>query len=173
MMNWPPAATAYCCLPMPGARFAIYFDGKDWNSYSIADGRTVNLTKNLSARFFSETNDEPATPPSYGIASWTKDDREVLIYDRYDIWQVAPDGGGAKNLTDGVGRRDKIVFRYVRLDPKERSIDPAKPLLLHAENEETRDSGFYRDKVNGGLPEKLLMVFLCRLLTAMRLASRA
>ncbi|HYR76111.1 MAG TPA: prolyl oligopeptidase family serine peptidase [Pyrinomonadaceae bacterium] len=141
----------------PVARYAIYFDGKDWNSYSIADGRTVNLTKNLSAHFFNETNDEPATPPSYGIAGWTKDDREVLIYDRYDIWQVAPDGNSAKNLTDGVGRRDKIVFRYVRLDPKERSIDPAKPLLLHAENEETRDSGFYRDKVNGGLPEKLLM----------------
>lgn len=141
----------------PGARYAIYFDGKDWNSYSIADGRSLNLTKNLSAHFFNEENDEPATPPSYGVAGWTRNDGDVLIYDRYDVWQIAPDGSEAKNLTDGVGRRDKIVFRYVRLDPKERSIDPAKPLLLHAENEETRDSGFYRDKVNGGLPEKLLM----------------
>jgi dipeptidyl aminopeptidase/acylaminoacyl peptidase len=141
----------------PGARYAIYFDGKDWNSYSIADGRTVNLTKNLGPLFFDEDNDTPSTPGSYGIAGWTKNDREVLIYDRYDLWQVAPDGSGAKNLTDGVGRRDKIAFRYVRLDPKERSIDPARALLLHAENQETRDSGFYRDKVNGGLPERLLM----------------
>jgi len=30
-------------------------------------------------------------------------------------------------------------------------------MLLHADNEETRDSGFYRDKVDGGLPEKLVM----------------
>jgi dipeptidyl aminopeptidase/acylaminoacyl peptidase len=141
----------------PGARYALYFDGRDWNSHSIADGRTVNLTSSLGARFFDEENDTPSTPGSYGIAGWTKDDREVLIYDRYDVWQVAPDGSGAKNLTDGVGRRDKIVFRYVRLDPKERSIDPAKPLLLRASNEESRDSGFYRDRVNGGLPEKLLM----------------
>ncbi|MDX6288795.1 MAG: hypothetical protein QOH42_594 [Blastocatellia bacterium] len=141
----------------PGAKYSIFFDGKDWNSYSIADGRTVNLTKSLTVHFFDEENDEPATPSSYGLAGWTKDDREVLLYDRYDVWQVAPDGSNAKNLTDGVGRRDKIVFRYVRLDPKERSIDPAKPLLLHAENEETRDSGFYRDRVNGGLPEKLVM----------------
>ena len=141
----------------PGARYALYFDGRDWNSYSIADGRAVNLTASLGARFFDEENDTPSIPGSYGIAGWTKDDREVLIYDRYDVWQVAPDGSGAKNLTDGVGRRDKIVFRYVRLDPKERSIDPAKPLLLRAGNEETRDSGFYRDRVNGGLPEKLLM----------------
>jgi len=144
-------------LLSPGAKYSLYFDGKDWNSYSIADGRTVNLTRSLGVNFFNEENDEPATPPSYGFAGWTKDDREVLLYDHFDIWQVSPDGSNAKNLTDGVGRRDKIVFRYVRLDPKERAIDPAKPLLLHAENEDTRDSGFYRDRVNGGLPEKLVM----------------
>jgi len=141
----------------PNAKYAIFFDGKDWSSYSISDGRTVNLTKNLGVHFFDEENDTPSTPGSYGFAGWTKDDREVLLYDHFDVWQVSPDGSSAKNLTDGVGRRDKIVFRYVRLDPKERSIDPAKTLLLHAENEETRDSGFYRDKVNGGLPEKLVM----------------
>ncbi len=141
----------------PSAKYSIFFDGKDWHSYSIADGRTVNLTSRLGVNFFNEENDEPATPPSYGFAGWTKDDHEVLLYDRYDLWQVSPDGSNAKNLTDGVGRRDKIIFRYVKLDPKERSIDPAKPLLLHAENEETRDSGFYRDRVNGGLPEKLVM----------------
>ncbi|MEK6336799.1 MAG: prolyl oligopeptidase family serine peptidase [Acidobacteriota bacterium] len=141
----------------PGGRYALYFDGRDWNTYSIADGRVANLTRSLGARFFNEDNDTPSIPGSYGIGGWTKDDREVLIYDRYDIWQVAPDGTGAKNLTDGVGRKDKTAFRYVRLDPKERSIDPAAPLLLRASNEETRDSGFYRDRVNGGMPEKLLM----------------
>ncbi|HMG73824.1 MAG TPA: prolyl oligopeptidase family serine peptidase [Pyrinomonadaceae bacterium] len=141
----------------PGGKYSLFFDGKDWNSYSISDGRTVNLTKSLGVKFFDEENDEPQTPTSYSLAGWTKDDREVLLYDRYDVWQVAPDGSNAKNLTDGVGRRDKIVLRYVRLDPKERSIDPAKPLLLHAESDVTRDSGFYRDRVNGGLPEKLVM----------------
>src|SRR5260370_30413483 len=59
----------------PGAKYAIYFDGKDWNSYSIADGRTANLTKGLGVNFFNEENDEPATPPSYGVGGWTKDDR--------------------------------------------------------------------------------------------------
>src|SRR6185312_11813250 len=64
----------------------------------------------------------------------------------------------AKNVTDGVGRKEKTALRYVRLDPKERSIDPDKPMLLSAENQETRDSGFYRDTVNSdGLPQKLLM----------------
>ncbi|HXQ72340.1 MAG TPA: prolyl oligopeptidase family serine peptidase [Pyrinomonadaceae bacterium] len=142
----------------PNAKYAIYFDGKDWYSYSIADGTVVNLTKDLKVNFFNEENDLPSIPGSYGFAGWTKDDKDLLLYDRYDIWQIAPDGGRAKNVTDGVGRKEKTPLRYVRLDPKERSIDPDKPMLLRAENEETRDSGFYRDKVNGdALPQKLLM----------------
>jgi dienelactone hydrolase len=142
----------------PAAKYAIYFDGKDWNSYSVADGRVANLTANIKAQFFNEENDLPQSPGSYGIAGWTKDDRDVLIYDRYDIWQISPDGTQAKDLTDGVGRKQKIVLRYFRLDPKERSIDPDKPMLLQADNEDTHDSGFFRDKVNSNeWPQKLLM----------------
>jgi dipeptidyl aminopeptidase/acylaminoacyl peptidase len=142
----------------PNAKYAIYFDGKDWYSYSVADGSTANLTKNISANFYNEENDEPSTPGSYGIAGWTKDDAYVLIYDRYDIWQVWPDGSNARNLTEGVGRKELTALRYVRLDPRERWIDPDKPMLLSAENEETRDSGYYRDRVNStALPLKLLM----------------
>src|ERR1043165_5747467 len=111
----------------PNAKYAIYFDGKDWNSYSIADGTVVNLTKDLKVNFYNEDNDVPATPGSYGLAGWTKDDHDVLLYDRYDLWQIAPDGSRAKDVTDGVGRKEKPALRYVRLDPKERSIDPDKP----------------------------------------------
>jgi dipeptidyl aminopeptidase/acylaminoacyl peptidase len=142
----------------PNAKYAIYFDGKDWYSYALNGGSTVNLTKDIKANFYNEENDTPSTPGSYGIAGWTKDDADVLIYDRYDIWRVSPDGSATTNLTDGVGRKESTTLRYVRLDPRERSIDPDKPMLLSAENQETHDSGFYRDKVNStALPQKLLM----------------
>jgi dipeptidyl aminopeptidase/acylaminoacyl peptidase len=142
----------------PGGKFAIFFDGKDWSAYSIVDGRTTNLTANIKSVFFNEDNDSPQVPGSYGVAGWTKDDHDVLLYDRYDVWQVSPDGSSAKNLTDGVGRKEKTTLRYVRLDPRERSIDPDKPMLLQAENEDTHDTGFYRDKVNSNaLPQKLLL----------------
>jgi len=143
----------------PNARYGLYFDGKDWNSISIPDGKVVNLTNGLGPNFWQENNDTPSTPGSYGNGGWTKDEKYVLLYDRYDIWQVAPDGSGAKNLTDGAGRKDKIIFRLVniRTDPNERWIDPQQPLLLSAENEWTRDTGFYRDKFEGGAPQKLFM----------------
>src|SRR5215216_4235415 len=142
----------------PGAKYAVYFDGKDWYSYSIANGSTVNLTKDIAVHFYNEENDVPATPAPYGVAGWTKDDTDVLIYDRYDVWQLAPDGSKSRNLTDGLGRKEQTTLRYVRLDPKERSIAPDKPMLLSADNQQTHDTGFYREKVNSdALPQKLLM----------------
>jgi dipeptidyl aminopeptidase/acylaminoacyl peptidase len=142
----------------PNARYAIYFDGKDWLCYSIANIKTINLTKNLGVNFFDEEEDTPSVPPPYSVTGWAKDDKYVLLNDKYDIWQVSPDGGGAKNLTDGIGRKEKTALRYVRLDPRERFIDPMKPMLLKADNQETRDEGFYHDKIDGGMPEKLLMM---------------
>src|SRR5882724_2921639 len=141
----------------PGGRYALFYDGKDWNTLSIPDGKIVNLTKSLGVSFWREDHDSPSTPPAYGSAGWTSDDKYALLYDQYDIWQVAPDASNAKNLTDGVGRKEKIQFRYSRLDPQEKGIDPSKPVLLRAENEWTRDSGFYRDRIDGGMPEKLIM----------------
>src|SRR5215203_4116249 len=39
------------------AKYAIYFDGKDWSSYSIADGAVTNLTKSISSHFYNEEYD--------------------------------------------------------------------------------------------------------------------
>src|SRR5262249_24323152 len=114
-------------------------------------------TEKLGVRMGSEDFDSPSTPPPYGIAGWTKDDRHVLVYDRYDIWLITPDGSAVKNLTQGIGRKDKIQFRLVRLDPGEKALDPVTPLLLRAESELTRDTGFYRAHIEGSAPEKLIM----------------
>lgn len=140
----------------PGAKYVVFFDGKDWNSMTIPDLKVTNLTEKLKVKFTREDHDSPSAAPSYGLAGWSKDDKHVLIYDHFDIWQVAPDGSGAKMLTGGIGRREKTELRYVRLDPDERFVEPGKDMLLRAENEETRDSGFYRVKLDG-TPEKLAM----------------
>jgi dipeptidyl aminopeptidase/acylaminoacyl peptidase len=166
----------------PGGKYAVFFDGKDWGSVSFPDCKFTNLTKSLGVAFWREDTDTPSVPGAYGNGGWTRDDKYVLLYDKYDVWQIAPDGSSAKNLTDGVGRKEKIEFRVVRPEQdgvaggagrgagfggaggqggadrgSDRGIDPAKPLLLAAENEWTRDSGFYRDRIDGGMPEKLLM----------------
>ncbi|MBL8208891.1 MAG: S9 family peptidase, partial [Blastocatellia bacterium] len=76
----------------PNAKYGLYFDGKNWNSISLPDGKITNLTEKLGVAFWQEDDDHPDQPPSYGNAGWAKDDKYVLLYDQYDIWQIAPDG---------------------------------------------------------------------------------
>ena len=46
---------------------------------------------------------------SYGFAGWTKNDKSILIYDRYDIWE--PDNGKGTRLTKG--RETQILYRKI------------------------------------------------------------
>ncbi len=139
-------------------KYVLYFDGKDWSTITVASGKTVNLTARLPAKFFDEENDTPSTPGAYGQGGWTKDDKAVLLYDHYDVWQVTPDGSSAVNLTQGAGRAGKLEMRVVTLDREAKTLDPAKPLLLRAENSETHDSGFFTTKIDAkSAPQKLVL----------------
>ncbi|MDQ6705618.1 MAG: hypothetical protein M3Z85_06605, partial [Acidobacteriota bacterium] len=142
----------------PDSRYALLFNGKDWSTISVPEGKSVDLTGKLPVKFWTEENDTPGTPRSYGLAGWTRDGKYVLLYDHYDIWQIAPDGSSAKNLTDGLGRKERLQFRYVKLDPQEKAIDPKQPLLLRAENTLTRDSGFYRDRIDSSEPPRKIVM---------------
>lgn len=144
----------------PDGSHAIFFNGKDWISISAADAKTVNLTAGANVKFWREDHDSPGSPQSYGLGGWTKDGKTVLLHDRYDLWQIAADGAWAKNITQQVGRTTHTVFRYVRLDedPEDRGIDPAKPLILRAEHDETHESGFYRINLTANAPPVKLMM---------------
>ncbi len=135
----------------PDGRYAMRFDAKDWHCLNVATGVEVNLTQGIGVNFFNEDYDSPGRPNSYAPPSWTRDGKWILLADRYDVWQVSPDGRVAKNLSDGVGRKQNLQFRVVRADAEDRSegVDQAKPLLLRAENLSTRVSGFYADVVDG------------------------
>jgi len=143
----------------PSGRYLLNFDGKDWSTLSVPDGKKVNLTASLRVKFFNEETDTPSIPNAYGSAGWTKDGNSVLLYDRDDIWRISPDGTGAKNITAGYGRGHDIRLRYVRAeaDTRERWIDGSKPLLLSGENLTTYDQGFFRGSIDGGEPKQLLM----------------
>src|SRR5581483_9686255 len=52
----------------PDGRHALLFDGHDWNTISVPDRKTVNLTSNLGVRFWNEDHDVPGRPSSYAPA---------------------------------------------------------------------------------------------------------
>jgi dienelactone hydrolase len=144
----------------PHGKYLLGFDGKDWFTVSVPDGKRVNLTAKLKVKFFDEEHDTPDAPSSYGGGQWTADGKFVLVSDRFDIWKLAVDGSSAENLTQ-VGRGLNVRFSILRpRSPEdrrpERTIDLTKPLLLGAVNLVTRDTGFYRLEP-GASPKLLLM----------------
>jgi len=143
-------------------KFVLFFDNGQWYTYAVATGKTIDITVPLqSVHFDQETWSTPDTPSAWGIAGWTKGDKSVLLYDRFDIWELDPTGvKPAVVVTDSLGRKEHIAFRLVDLDrgDDDRAIDPTKPLLLRAFSEVTKASGFYHDVLGvQKAPEKIVM----------------
>jgi dipeptidyl aminopeptidase/acylaminoacyl peptidase len=145
----------------PAGKYVLHFDEKagHWMSYRVSDGARANLTEKIQSKFQQENN-TPDLPGAYGSGGWTANDASVLLYDKYDIWEVKPDGTGARMVTGGEGRKQDLVFRYRSLDPEEETVPTNRPVLLSTTNDRTRATGFYRlpNLASTAAPEKIVML---------------
>ena len=124
-------------------RYVLYPQGGNWWTYDLATKARVNLTGKLSSAFVNMEDDHPVHERRpYGVGGWTTNDRSVILYDRYDLWQIAPDGSNPVRLTRG--REDSTVYRIEVLDADTRTIDPAKPIILSTTGDWNKKSGFSR-----------------------------
>ena len=144
----------------PEAKYLAWYDYDDrrWLAMETGGDRIVDLSAGIPHPIWDEEDDHPMAPGPYGLAGWTEDDDHILIYDRFDIWAVDPDGRSTpRRITEGYGRENGIELRYERLDPDEESIDPDEPMLLEAFGVRTKQAGYFRDRVEGSRrPEQLV-----------------
>jgi dipeptidyl aminopeptidase/acylaminoacyl peptidase len=149
----------------PGGRYALYLrDGHYW-AYDVNRRTHTNLTQNVPTSFINLDNDHTIQEkPPYGIAGWTPGDRTVLIYDKFDVWEVRPDGSGATRLTNGAA--GQIRHRVVRLDFEEPVIDLAKPTFVALYGERSKQYGYGRLTRNGSQQLVLLDKNVSRLAKA-------
>jgi dipeptidyl aminopeptidase/acylaminoacyl peptidase len=145
----------------PTGSYLLYYDrkSKTWSTYQVATGKVTALNTGMTVNFYDEDNDVPDDPNSYGLAGWTEEDKAILLYDKFDIWQFSPDGKTApKNLTNGFGRLNNITFRVERTDPDFRFFGKKDVLWLDAMNNTTKENGFYRKAINDSKnPELVIM----------------
>jgi dipeptidyl aminopeptidase/acylaminoacyl peptidase len=143
----------------PKGKYVIWYDApsKHYFTYNVATGTVKNITQKITTPLYDDEDDHPDDPGSFGNAGWLENDEAVLINDRYDIWQVDPDGIKAPvNITNGFGKKNKTVLRYVRTDPEARFVKMGQQLLLEAFNRNTKYDGAYTLKLGeGGDPVKL------------------
>lgn len=127
----------------PSAKYIAWWSDPDtaWFAWNAQTSAIARLTDNRSVPFFNEETDIPDYPNEHGLAGWLEDEEAVLVYDKYDLWKIDPDG---KNKPERLtkGREAKITYRYIKLDPELRSIKPGSSLLLHQFNDDTKAEGY-------------------------------
>lgn len=133
----------------------LYVKDKQLWIYDFKQGTTTNISAEAPVVFVNEEDDHPNEKPPFGLTGWTKDGKAVIVNHKYDLWLLPLDGKKPSNILQSLGDKEKIQFRYVRLDPEEKFIDTFKPLLLSAYGEWTKKSGYYLLNV-GSEPKKLV-----------------
>ncbi len=132
----------------PLGYYFLYYEPNDssYHSYSVKDEKEYIITKSIPTKLYDEEFDEPRDPEQYGIAGWTKNDESVLIYDKYDIWEVNPKNESSPVNITKIGRDTKTILRYIKTDKD--SIHIPNNILLNVRNEETTFEGFYSLDIN-------------------------
>jgi dienelactone hydrolase len=156
----------------PDGMWWIFLRDEEVIARNVPSGDEVNLTETSGVDFVNRQDDHPYELPAYGLAGWSEDGESVVLYDRFDVWEVPLDGSPATNLTAGVGGRDQIQFRVTTLEPtpggggfrgfgrgggSDREIDLSEPVLLTAYGERTKKSGYWEVE-KGSAPEAIFWV---------------
>lgn len=125
----------------PNGSWIVYFDSKNWFSYSTKTDVVSNLTEIFEGDppFWNEENDEPKEPGSYGFAGWFDNSDFFLAYDKYDIWRFSCSGtGNILNMTAGYGRENKLkcrVYNNLDKDKKYHSVKDTVYISMFSEKE--------------------------------------
>ncbi|MGV3710529.1 MAG: prolyl oligopeptidase family serine peptidase [Gemmatimonas sp.] len=138
-------------ISIDGSKYILWSDSK-FQAYNFEDASKKTLGGGTAVNFTDMEYNNPGPRPSYGIAGYTADAKNIIAQGRYDMWLVPLDGSAARSLTNGAGVKNETRFRYVRTDPIDplaprtvasRGIDLTKTVTLAAYGEYTKKSGFY------------------------------
>lgn len=138
--------------PSPGGSVLAWFD-RDEQAYHAWDGRrTARISGALKTALGNEENDLPGPPNNYGLMGWHENDRAIYVYDRYDAYRLDVKGEEPPlAVTRGIGRNEKIVFRYHSTDTAKQFFTAADFLLFRSVNDQTKKQGFRFFRADGGL----------------------
>ncbi|HUL74440.1 MAG TPA: prolyl oligopeptidase family serine peptidase [Vicinamibacterales bacterium] len=141
----------------PGGKYLLYLQDDQFWTINLGTRAVTNITKSAPTSFIDKESDETIKQkPPFGVAGWTTGDGAVVLYDKYDLWQVAADGSGAKRLTNGAA--EEVRHRYVRVNPADEAIDLTKPIYVSLFGVWSKKSGYGEVAPGSGQATKLLFL---------------
>lgn len=139
----------------PDGKYILFYVDGQFSTIDTARRTVTNVTKGIPTSFADRDSDSTDVQrPWFGVGGWTTGDRSVLLYDKYDIWDVPANGSPATKLTDGTA--EQIEYRYADLDPQEDAIDRGRPIYLEMTGTWSKKSGYARLAPGAAAPEKLV-----------------
>ncbi len=148
----------------PNGKYLLFLQDRHFWTIDLETRAITNITEKAPVSFINMESDstqkiypDDLQKPPFGVAGWTESGGYVLLYSKYDLWQLAADGSNLRPLTDGTA--EQIRHRLIRLDlaggdmwwrrsgssaPPEQSIELSEPLFLSLFGEWTKKSGYAR-----------------------------
>jgi dienelactone hydrolase len=127
----------------PDGRYIIFLQDDNYWTIDVASRAIVNITKGVATSFIDKESDATVRQKDpFGIAGWTKDGSDVVLYDKFDVWRIAANGSRATKLTDGAA--DQVRHRLVSLNSDDEWIETDKPMYLSLFGIWTKKSGYAR-----------------------------
>ena len=134
----------------PAGKYLINFDADKsvWWSYATLDGKKTNLTGHIKTHFENRQHDTPEPKNAFGVAGWSADDANVVLYDQFDLWEVNLQSKATRNLTAGFGRKNQLELRYVHLgdnrqSPQTKALPSDQSWILAATHDINQSTGYY------------------------------
>lgn len=122
-------------------KYVLLYDSKFKNYFAWNGKQLKNISTAIKVPLYDEENDVPDEPNTYGIMGWTKDDQAVLVYDRYDVWKLDPEGKQPPIRITPDGRSRKVTYRYLRTDREEQYLTPGQEVYFSVFNNVNKDAG--------------------------------
>ncbi len=135
----------------PQGRYIYWYDMQLKHYFVHLNDQNLNISKGVGVNLYDEENDMPMHPSPYGVMRWHQGDEAVYVYDRFDIWKLDPTVKTTPvNITGGLGRKNKISYRYLSTDEEERFLVSGQQLVLRSFDHQRKFAGFSTMKLSEG-----------------------
>jgi dipeptidyl aminopeptidase/acylaminoacyl peptidase len=139
----------------PAGKYVYWYDAvkKNYFTYDVVRGITKNVTEKIKLPLYDEDNDVPDYPSPYGVMGWSADDKNMYVYDRYEVWNINPNADALPSaLIDQtmLPRKNKITYRYISTNREERFINIDSPLAFRVFNNLAKTSSLEKSYAKNG-----------------------
>jgi dipeptidyl aminopeptidase/acylaminoacyl peptidase len=120
-------------------------DKENFYCYNTLTGKSLNISHSISASFDKLLDDKASSGKAkwLEVGPWLENEKSVILFDRYDMWLVDPDGiKSPVNLTNAYGQKNKIVFRLPEVYGN-KFISADERIIIKGFNRINKQEGLY------------------------------